>query len=93
MSRSLGPNVTAVDIREVVRYQVDVAWSGPPASRAAAYTVTAYGVRRGISSSTGAQVTPDGPLVSIATFTDSSLPAAFRNFFNNTANPAMDAIP
>jgi hypothetical protein len=93
MSRSLGPDVTAVDIRETVRYQVDVAWSGPPASRVATYAVSAYGVRRGINSSTGAQVTPDGPLTLITSIADSSLPAAFRNFYNNTANPAMDAIP
>jgi len=93
MSKSLGSNVTVARIRETVRYQIDVTWSGPPNARVATYGVVGFGVDRGIDSSTGVQTIPDGTQYPIKALSDSEIPAAFKNFFNNTANPFMDSQP
>jgi hypothetical protein len=93
MSKSLGSNVTVARVRETVRYQIDVSWSGPPGARVPTYGVVAFGVARGIDSGTGVQTIQDGPQTPIVALTDAELPAAFKTFFTNTANPFMDAQP
>lgn len=93
MSKSLGSNVTVARIRETVRIQVDISWSGPPGSRVPTYGMVGFGVARGIDSSTGVQTIQDGPQIPIVSLTDPEIPSGFKTFFTNTANPFMDAQP
>lgn len=90
MSKSIGSNVTVARIRETVRYQIDVTWSGTPGARVATYGVVGFGVARGIDATTGVQTIADSSQTPIIALSDSQLPAAFKTFFNNTANPFMD---